>query len=182
MPKIYLVRHGCAAAGWGETADPGLSVEGRRQADRVAETLGRLPSMAVISSPMARARETAAPLSGLWRRTPRIDPRFSEIPTPATAGTDRKAWIRETLSKNWDGLAPDLRSWRRDLIEAACTLTSDCVVFTHFVAINALVGEAAGDKRLLVFLPDNASITVLATDGSALELVEKGSEAPSLVG
>ena len=31
-----------------------------------------------------------------------------------------------------------------------------CVVFSHFIAINAAVGYATGDDRVVSFRPDNA--------------------------
>jgi hypothetical protein len=45
------------------------------------------------------------------------------------------------------------------------------------VAINAVMSLLAGDDRVLVFRPDHASITTLATDGGSLTLVEAGREA-----
>ena len=62
---IFLVRHGEAAASWGQESDPGLSDLGRAQAAESARSLQRLmpPNTALVSSPLARAQETAAPLA-----------------------------------------------------------------------------------------------------------------------
>ena len=62
MPILYLVRHGQAAAGFGSHADPGLDEVGRSQALAAAAELMQLPVMNVVSSPLARARQTAEPL------------------------------------------------------------------------------------------------------------------------
>ena len=58
MPTIYLIRHGQAAAAWGESADPGLSPKGREQARQAASTIKAMHPMPIVSSPKARARET----------------------------------------------------------------------------------------------------------------------------
>ncbi len=47
----------------GTPADPGLSEEGRDQAERMASWWGRFGVDSVVSSPLARARETAASLA-----------------------------------------------------------------------------------------------------------------------
>ena len=182
MPKIYLVRHGRAAAGWGETADPGLDDKGRDQAANAADTLATMSPMTIVSSPMVRAQETAAPLAQAWDCTPEIDPRFSEIPTPKHMPANRKAWIKDILSKRWDAMEAELWSWRKDLLAAVRSLQADTIVFSHFIAINAIAGEALGNSSLVVFLPDNASITLVAVQGPAITLIEKGVEMPTLVG
>jgi len=74
-----------------------------------------------------------------------------------------------------------LQQWRRDVVEALLGLANDTVVFTHFIAINAAVSHATQDQRVISFRPDNASITVLETDGHRLDLVERGIEAATRV-
>ncbi len=58
----------------------------------------------------------------------------------------------------------------------------DTVAFSHFVAINALIGRALDDDRVLIRSLDNASITTLhvGTKGE-LTLVDGGSEADTLI-
>lgn len=63
MAKIYLVRHGQAASGWGLEEDPGLDDLGRSQARDAAQKLAPLGPLPILSSPKARARETASPLA-----------------------------------------------------------------------------------------------------------------------
>lgn len=182
MPKIYLVRHGRAAAGWGETADPGLDDKGRDQAASAADSLAAMSPMTIVSSPMARAQETAAPLARAWDCPLEIDPRFSEIPTPKHMPVNRKAWIRDILSKRWDAMGAELQAWRKDLLAAVGSLKTDTVIFSHFIAINAIAGEALGNSSLVVFLPDNASITTVRVEGPVITSLEKGAEMPTLVG
>jgi broad specificity phosphatase PhoE len=182
MPKIYLIRHGRAAAGWGESDDPGLDSIGHEQAVQVSRTMQALNPMPIVSSPMKRARETAEPLAQAWERASEIDPRFSEIPTPEHIPHNRKAWIKDILSKRWDALDTDLQAWRETLLTALCSLQQDTVVFTHFIAINAIAGKAMDDHKVLVFMPDNTSITSVKVEGSVITLLEKGTEMPTIVG
>ena len=81
---LYLVRHGEAAARWGEDPDPGLSELGRAQARRTQMSLidELTGPVSIISSPLRRARETAAPLAGALGAQIRIDDAFREIPAP----------------------------------------------------------------------------------------------------
>jgi broad specificity phosphatase PhoE len=60
MTLIYLVQHGQKHHGPG---DPGLTAAGRRQAAAVANLLAPAGLTAVYSSPLRRARETAAPIA-----------------------------------------------------------------------------------------------------------------------
>jgi broad specificity phosphatase PhoE len=182
MPKIYLIRHGRAATGWGESVDPGLSPMGQVQAEQASKAMQLRQAMSIISSPMARAQETAAPLATAWQKTPEIDQRFSEIPTPKHIPATRKAWIDDILSRNWDAMAPVLQAWREDLLIAVQSLQQDTVVFTHFIAINAIVGCALNDSRVMVFMPDNASITMVQPHESSIVLLRKGQEMFTLVG
>jgi broad specificity phosphatase PhoE len=80
------------------------------------------------------------------------------------------------LAGRWSDLHDALRGWRRGVVDALVATRDDTVVVTHFVAINAAVGTATGDDRLVCFRPDNCSVTVLDHDGDALGVVELGAE------
>ena len=86
------------------------------------------------------------------------------------------------MGEKWSNLDPDLKVWRREVIEALCSYVADSVVFSHFIAINAAVGHASGDDHVVSFRPDNASITILETIGNNLFLIERGLEAVTEVG
>ena len=55
------------------------------------------------------------------------------------------------------------------------------MVVSHFVAINAAIGAALGDDRLLVRSLDNCSVTVVDVVAGSLRLVEGGHEADTLI-
>jgi hypothetical protein len=54
-------------------------------------------------------------------------------------------------------------------------------VFSHFIAINAIVGLLTKDDRVVVFKPGHASITALERVGGKLRVKELGPEAATLV-
>lgn len=178
MTRIYMVRHGQAAARYGQSADPGLDALGQEQALRAANRLVSLGPLAILSSPLARARETAAPLAKLWNADIAIEPAVAEIPSPDIELSKRAEWLGKIMAGSWRNVPPPLMQWREALIELLTLLTPDTVVFSHYVALNVAYGAAVGDDRVTAFSPDNCSITIFETDGSRLSLIERGSEAP----
>ena len=175
---IYLVRHGEAAAGWGDHPDPGLSALGKAQAERVGQVLHARGATSLISSPMQRCQETAAPFSRLCGLTPRIVPAVSEIMTPEGVA-DRVAWLRDLMGGQWpDNMVP----WCAGAHDAVSELPDASVVFSHFVAINAIVGQITGQSDVLVFKPGHCSITILGRDKRGnLTLESLGDEAATKV-
>lgn len=176
MSEVVLVRHGEAAAGWTDDLDPGLSDLGQEQAQRVAELLAALGPRPIFSSPMRRCRETAAPLARLWSRQAEIEQRVGEIQAPDHDVHARGPWLGEVLRKRWSELPDEQRAWRGSVIDALSALADDCVVFTHFVAINAAIGAATGDDRVVIHRVGNCSMTRIVTDGASLAVVELPAE------
>lgn len=190
MPRLYLVRHGRAAGGWTEDTDPGLDTEGSEQAEKMAaELVARVEGpLTLVCSPLRRTLLTVAPLERLWSASARVEPRVGEIPSPVGEDgelANRGAWLAGVMSKSWDdeSLGPVLLEWRSDLLSSLAEMEEDTVVVSHFVAINAAVGAATGDGRVVGFRPDYCSVTVLDSDGSAggLTLVEQGRESATVV-
>ena len=60
-------------------------------------------------------------------------------------------------------------------------LPDETAVFSHFVAINALVSLLTSDDRVVVFKPGHASITKLDRRGGKLVVAELGPEAATIV-
>lgn len=177
---IYFIRHGEAAASWGEHPNPGLSENGFQQAKQVAGLLGLETISAIVSSPMQRCQDTAAAFSEASGLPVRVDPKVSEIPTP-TEIEDRVVWLRGLMNGTW-AAAPDIvKTWRENLIEAAEALPDGTVVFSHFVAINALVGHLEGLSDVTVFRPTYCSVTRLQQQDGRLQLVQRGGEADTKI-
>ena len=56
--------------------------------------------------------------------------------------------------------------WREGALEAVNALPDGTAVFSHFVAINAIVGKILDNEDVLVFKPGHCSITILERDTS----------------
>ena len=140
MPTIYMVRHGRAAAGFGEHADPGLDDVGRQQAERAAGTLADAigTPVPIYSSPLARARQTAAPLAARWGADVTIESRVAEIPSPTDDLRERARWLADAMAGRWVDLPAEVLDWRRNIHNGFGT---SCVAL---IVINIVVGAAMG--------------------------------------
>ena len=174
--KLVLVRHGEAAAGWTDDADPGLSELGQHQARDVADRLVALGPLPILTSPLLRCRETAAPLAEKWGVTPVVTDRVGEIQAPDHDVATRGPWLREVMSQRWIDLTPAQQQWRADVLSCLLEQPTDCVIFTHFVAINVALGSATADGRVVCRTVANCSTTTLESDGESLVLVEPPAE------
>lgn len=179
---IYLVRHGEAAASWGEDPDPGLSAQGTQQAAAVADALAeRLTNKTrIISSPLRRAQETAAPLAARLGLAVDEDAAFREVPAPVPL-PERQTWLRQFMQQRWHEQPAELHDWRAKALRHLLDLNGPAVVFTHFLVINAVVGQVLDREDTLCFWPDNGSITHLRRAGDALSLVEQGAQMKTVV-
>jgi broad specificity phosphatase PhoE len=189
MPKLYLIRHAKPAATWGEDPDPGLDASGIAQSQAAADALAaRTTSIPILTSPMRRCRETAQPLEARWSSAAAVFPAVAEIPSPPLPLKERHAWLMEGMAGTWQRLqqtappnSPDFLSWRSDMLTAVLRIPEDAVVFSHFIAINAIVAAAKGSDDVVCFRPDHASITVVETDSGSFRIVELGREAVTSV-
>jgi broad specificity phosphatase PhoE len=185
MPRIYLVRHAKPAAAWGDDPDPGLDPLGMTQAMATAQQLAKAAAHAPIySSPLRRCRETALPLCELWSSDATVLPAVAEIPSPPVSREAKREWLTAAMTGTWSELqqnAPagsiDYLDWRRGVVAALQALPHDCVVFSHYIAINVAAGAAQRREEVLCFRPDHASVTVIETGAQGLRLIELGKQA-----
>jgi broad specificity phosphatase PhoE len=175
--RLILVRHGDAAAGWGDDLDPGLSPVGQAQARHVAESLRPLGPLPVIVSPMRRCRETATPIGEQWGVVPVVEPDVGEITAPGHDLATRGPWLNSVLGSAWPDMPAAQRAWREAVLARLLSLEGDCVVVTHFVAINVAIGAATVDDRVVCRRVGNCSTTMLESDGHSLMLVAAPAEA-----
>ena len=177
---ICLVRHGEAAAGWGHANDPGLSPLGKRQAKVVGNKLSTLGFKHGFASPMARCQETSQPFSRKSGIAVATEPNVSEIPT-IPGLEDRVSWLKQFMSGTWGEAEPILQDWRAALIATVEALPDHSVVFTHFIAINTIVGYLEGSQAVTSFRPGYCSMTMLERGPSGLSVLERGSEAATQI-
>lgn len=201
MARIFLVRHGRAAAGWDTAMDPPLDDFGREQAAATAARLAvrlqdskwSFTDVDVVTSPLLRCRQTAAEYERVTGTVARVEPRIAEIPSPTGVDmADRVTWLRRAMQGTWAQLierdGDDYAQFRDALLSWARAIRRDTIAFSHFVAINALIGAATGDDRLVTRSVDNASVTVLGVTaeadngvGASLSLLEGGAQANTLI-
>lgn len=177
---IYLIRHGEPAGAYGAHPNPGLTELGTRQAFGAAEILAKAGAKFAVTSPLARSRETAAQFEKVMETHARIETGVGEIVTPPGI-EDRVTWLRGIMAGNWTGTGAELDAWRQKVLAAVERLPDDTAVFSHFVAINVIVGLLTNDDRVVVFKPGHASITKLARVGGKLRVAELGAEAATVV-
>lgn len=182
MARLYLIRHGEPSGTWTDARDPGLSALGHQQAKDAADKLRAFGALDVISSPLKRAQETAAPYAKLRAVQPTIAEAIAEIPTPDHVPFENRGeWLRGLMTGSWRDADPVLQAWRADAIAFLQGLPRDTAIFSHYVAINVAVAAARGDDRVTVFAPTHASITILDATPQALVEVELGRVGESVV-
>jgi broad specificity phosphatase PhoE len=185
MTRTYMIRHGKPSATWGQSddADPGLDDIGRAQAEAAANALLALPEgerpTRVVASPLRRCRETAEPYAKALGVALEINPAFGEIPSPAGLGlVERGAWLKEVFAGRWSEAKGDIDydAWRGDVAQALST-HGGVAVFSHYVAINAVVSVVTGKDEVLCFKPDHCSITSFDIEDGKILLNTLGREA-----
>jgi broad specificity phosphatase PhoE len=184
LPKVYLVRHARPSALWGGAdEDPGLDELGVTQAQFAARQLLSVPiaeqPAGIVSSPMRRCLETAKPLAEALGLAVEIDCGLGEIPTPAgVAPAERPDWLGRSLAGRWSDIEGDLDydAWRR-AVASAVARRPRAAIFSHFVAINAVMSVVGRTDQVVGFHPGHASITTLQLAPDGLRLVSRGAEA-----
>jgi broad specificity phosphatase PhoE len=184
--KIALVRHGRASAGWDTALDPGLDDLGRKQADEAAKKLDLIfvrQQVQIISSPLLRCQQTAKPFSELRKAPVRVCAEVAEIPSPnGVEMSGRVDWLRVAMQGTWADLGGEYVEFRDSVVKFVQSLETNTVVFSHFIAINAVIGSLLSDDRLVIRSLDNCSITLLDRDSAGnLRIAQTGHEADTLI-
>ena len=184
MTRVYMVRHGRAAAGWNVDPDPALDELGRTQALTVAGKLSSRGPLPVVSSPLLRCQQTALPFAEAKNTPISIHQEVSEIPTPSNiAFEERGPWLQQAMAGTWQQLGQQFVDYKNNIGNFVKNLQHDTVIFSHFIAINAVIGYATNNDNLMVARLDNCSITTFHIDDNKnLTIVDTGNEATTTVG
>ncbi len=184
--KIALVRHGRASAGWDTALDPAIDELGLSQATEAAAKLSKIfgdGQVQIVSSPLLRCQQTAEAFTKLRGSQVQIAEQVSEIPSPSGVQMkDRVDWLRNVMQGKWSDLDPNFISFRDELLKFVRAIDQNTVIFSHFIAINAVVGSIINDDRLVIHKLDNGSITILEGEtNGALRIAQGGHEADTLI-
>ncbi|HSO96342.1 MAG TPA: histidine phosphatase family protein [Acidimicrobiia bacterium] len=156
-------------------ADPGLSRQGHLQAARLADWLAEEPIGAVLTSPLRRARETAAPVAATLGVTAEVVDGVAEydaaageyIPIEELRAAKDERWFA-TVEGRWaDVGGVDPREFQARVVPAVETLIDRfggqrVVVVTHGGVLNVYLAHVVGTERLLWFHPEYTSISRVA--------------------
>ncbi|MGH7388710.1 MAG: MSMEG_4193 family putative phosphomutase [Candidatus Rokuibacteriota bacterium] len=179
---VLLVRHATTATTGvrlpGRSAGLHLNDEGRRQADAVAARLGRLRRVAAVyTSPLERARETAAAIARGLGTSPRLDAGLLEVDIGDWTGLSiarasrRAEW--QTVQRHPSGFrfpgGESFMELQARVVDALARMTAlhpgaTVVAVSHADPIKAAVAHALGAHldlfQRIVVAP--ASVTAIA--------------------
>jgi broad specificity phosphatase PhoE len=193
---LLLIRH--AEQQTTKVADPPLSARGEVQARLLAERLAALPITAIVSSPLARARQTAEALAGLTGIPIQVNRELEEIrastqqlgrrigvespmaslePSPlsyaigamaAVREVPRMEWPRQSGSETGPAFAARVSIAIDRVLEGRRAAVIAC--FTHGGVINMAIGAWIGANRDLWFVPWHTGVNAVfvAEDGPVL--------------
>jgi probable phosphomutase (TIGR03848 family) len=200
MPLVLLIRHGeneftrtGKLAGW--TKGVSLNEAGRKQADGLVERLKGAPIKFIYSSPLERARETAAPLAAARGLPVEIRPGLGEVQYGQWTGKSLKVLGRTKLWKVVQQLPsamrfPDGETMRGaqlrmvdaidEIVRAHPSPKTVLALFTHSDPIKLAVAHYLGMpldlfQRLMI---STASVTVLRLGHGQPSLVKLNETGP----
>ncbi len=174
--ELVLVRHAQPVrVDEGEAdgpADPGLSEPGKGQARLLADWLAAEPLDALVTSPLRRARETAAPVAETLGLAVEVDPGLTEYDATAGAYIPIEE-LREAKDERWyatiegrwaDAGGVDPAEFQRHVVPAIDALIERfagrrVVVVTHGGVLNVFLAHVLGTRSLLFFHPEYTSIS-----------------------
>lgn len=153
-------------------ADPGLTTRGREQAERLGAWLAADGIDAVVTSPLRRARETAAPLAAALGLDPVVDAGVSEydaasgeyIPIEELRAAKDERWYA-TIEGRWADVGGiDPHAFQRQVVPAVEAIVERhpgqrVAVVSHGGVVNVYLAHVLGIANLLWFHPEYTSIS-----------------------
>lgn len=155
---VFVLQHGEKEP---HPGDPGLTGVGRAQAQLAARVLAEHSPTAVVSSPLRRARETAAPLADLVKCPLRVDPDLTE---------------RANLVADDDPVA-FAQGWQASIEDRSFTPAGGrSSQMTARDMLRALTRHAVGDRVIVVVCHGGATVDLLRDLLGDLELERRAPE------
>lgn len=198
--ELLLIRHAepvrVAPGEWGERpVDPPLTEAGSTQAERLGAWLAAERVDHVITSPLCRATETAAPLLARTGLDPETDPLLIEydaradhyIPVEELRLTHDERWAA-MIAGRWEefgGEPPDEFQTRvvARLADVAAAHPGELVaVVCHGGVINVYTADVLGIDRFLWFEPAYTSVTRVKVARNGLRTLTSLNETGHLLG
>jgi probable phosphoglycerate mutase len=196
--ELLLVRHAepvrVAAGEVAGPADPGLTSRGAEQARRLASWLAAEGVDAIVTSPLRRARETAAPLAAATGLEPTIVDGISEydahsdeyIPIEELRELKDERW-QATIEGRWaDVGGVDPKTFQAQVVPSIDELIAGnpgkrVVAVAHGGVVNVYLAHVLGIQRLLWFHPEYTSISRVHASREGARSVASVNEVAHLV-
>lgn len=198
--ELLIIRHAVperitAEQSGGGPADPSLTDAGRRQARRLAGWLAIEGVDHVVSSPLRRASETAAPLATALELGVEIEPELCEydaaadsyIPIEELRAENDERWqaMVEGRWADYGGEPPE--QFRDRILPCFDRIIADhpgekVAVVCHGGVINVYLASVLGIDRHLWFDPEYTSISRVRASRSGPRSVTSVNESAHLVG
>lgn len=183
--ELWLIRHGLPLRidGGDAPADPELAPEGVDQAERLAAWWSGFGPDAIYSSPMRRARETAAPLAQARGLEVAIDPGLEEFDAHLSfyipleeLRADEERWqqvVAEWLSPEAEAERQRFRERVVDSIDAIAANHAGqrVAVVCHGGVINAYLSRLLSLPGTMFFEPAYTSVSRALSSGGNRQLV-----------
>ena len=175
--ELLLIRHArpLRAHGGDGPADPALSPLGLRQAEALADWLAAEPLDAVYTSPLRRARETAAPLAVRLGLDVAVEETNTEYDADAVEYIPMEE-LKAAGDPRWNEVPSVVPEFQKRVVEGverlvAAHSSGRIAVVCHGGVVNVYLSWVVGARSELFFLPHYTSISrVLASGGGRRSL------------
>lgn len=162
-------------------ADPHLADLGVQQAEALADWLAGERVDALWSSPMRRARETAAPVAERLGLPVRVDPGLAEYDKDSASYIPIEE-LKAANDPRWNQLPERPEEFAAEVVAAiegivAAHPGQRVAVVCHGGVVNAYAGHVLGISEPLFFLPAYTSITRILAASGGTRSVESLNEA-----
>lgn len=177
--ELLLIRHALPVRideGAGDApADPALAPLGDTQAQVLAEWLAAEQVDSIWSSPMRRARETAAPLAALLGLDVTVDDGLAEYDKHSASYIPIEE-LKAANDPRWNQLPERPEEFAAEVVEAieriiAAHPGERVAVFCHGGVVNAYAGHVLGLEDPLFFLPAYTSISRILASASGVRSI-----------